>query len=96
METRKITSSLCIAALAAGMIAGGAGALTANAQTFSAAQITKENSELFLPTSYEQYLPLQDPSYMALSERHIAVADGTLMYVYDRENGAYTDRKSVV
>ncbi len=90
METRKITSIFCIAALAAGMIAGGAGALSANAQTFSAAQITKENSELFLPTSYEQYLPLQDPSYMALSEQHIAVADGTLMYVYDRENGAYT------
>lgn len=91
METRKITGLLCAAALAAGFVAGGMGALSANAETAATAvQLTNENTELFLPQSYEQYLSLENPSYMAMSDKHLAVSDGTLLYVYDKETNAYT------
>lgn len=42
-------------------------------------------TELFLPGSYEQYLPLPGPpSDIAVSERYFAVATGNLIYLYDR------------
>ena len=48
------------------------------------------NAELFLPASYEQYLPLKTPSYVTMDERRIIVADGKLLYFYDRAAGRYS------
>ena len=45
---------------------------------------------LFLPGSYEEYLPLEYPTDAAMSEGYIAVADGNTLYLFDREKGAYT------
>lgn len=83
METRKITGLLCAAALSAGLFAGGASVLCANAETSAATQLTKENTELFLPGSYEQYLSLENPAYVAFNGNYIAVADGNKLYFYD-------------
>ncbi|MDE6412160.1 MAG: hypothetical protein K2L02_06530, partial [Clostridia bacterium] len=55
----------------------------------SAVEFNTENASLHLPETYEQYLPLENPSYIALNKNHIAVADQSLMYVYDREAGRY-------
>ena len=43
---------------------------------------------LFLPGSYEEYLPLELPSDAAMSEEYIAAADGNTLYLFDREEGA--------
>ena len=45
---------------------------------------------LFLPGSYEEYLPLERPSDAAMSEEYVAVADGGTLYVYDRAEGVYS------
>ena len=44
---------------------------------------------LFLPGSYEEYLPLEYPTDAAMSEGYIAVADGNTLYLFDREEGSY-------
>ncbi len=44
---------------------------------------------LFLPGSYEEYLPLELPSDAAMSEEYIAAADGNTLYLFDREEGSY-------
>lgn len=59
-------------------------------QTSQPAVLTTGNASLFLPESYEQYLALENPADAAFSERYIAVADGSTLYLYQRENGAYT------
>lgn len=46
-------------------------------------------AELFLPTSYEQYLPLENPTDVAIGENHLAVADGKNVYVYSSATGNY-------
>ncbi len=51
--------------------------------------LTRGNASLFLPETYEQYLGLDSPSYVAMSARHIAVADGMTLYIYDRMEGTY-------
>lgn len=79
--------------LSAALVLTGAGAampsLTAQGDE-GVTQIGKENSELFLPESFEQYLPLTAPSDVAFCEKYIAVADGTKLYVYDRMDGTYS------
>lgn len=47
-------------------------------------------AELFLPADYEQYLPLESPSDAAMNDAYIVVADGSGLYVYDREARTYT------
>lgn len=54
----------------------------------SSVALTAENASLFLPASYEEYLPLESPSDVAFSENYIAIADGMNLYVYARENGS--------
>ncbi len=80
--------------LSAALVLTGAGAampsLSAAADDNAVAQIDKENSELFLPESFEQYLPLTAPADVAFCEKYIAVADGTKLYVYDRMDGTYS------
>lgn len=45
---------------------------------------------LFLPGTYEEYLPLDYPSDAAMTEEYIAVADGANLYLYDRAEGRYS------
>lgn len=45
--------------------------------------------ELILPSSYEQYLPLSEPSDVSVTENYTAIADGSRIYVYDRRAGEY-------
>lgn len=79
--------------LALALTAGVAGGISTQAAAEPAAElpaITAENAELVLPAAYEQYLPLQNPTYMAMSERHIAVADNTDLYIYDEQTERYS------
>ena len=45
---------------------------------------------LIAPTSYEQYLSLDEPTALAVSERHTAIADKNFLYIYDRNENEYT------
>lgn len=49
---------------------------------------------LFLPSSYEQYLELNEPSDFAISDRYVAIADSTdtkssVLYLYDKQISSY-------
>lgn len=55
-----------------------------------ATSLTTENAELFLPESYEQYLPLDAPTYMSMNDDYIAVSDGQTLYFYDKTVGSYS------
>ncbi len=92
MNTQKITSMTLALFLGAGVLAGGAHALFAKAEE-SASQtpvaISQENATLFLPDSYEEYLGLENPTYVAMTDTRIAVADGNTVYVCDREKKVY-------
>ena len=49
---------------------------------------TAERTLLF-PDSYEEYLPLESPADVAISESYKAFADGHTIYLYDVYNGVY-------
>lgn len=73
---------------------GGALSLALCGAIFSASRGLEASAvdapSLFLPGSYEEYLPLDSPSDAAMSEDYIAVADGYTLYLYDREQNTYT------
>lgn len=48
------------------------------------------SERLFMPTTYEQYLPIESPTDIAVTNNHIAVADGKNVYVYAQATGKYT------
>ena len=85
MKTRTKPIIALIAALLLSLLAGCflalPGALTASAVAAPS---------LFLPGSYEEYLPLSFPTDAAMTEDYIAVADGSTLYLYDRSEGSYT------
>lgn len=56
--------------------------------SLSAREDNKEDA-LLLPASYEQYLPLSAPSDAAVTEAYTAIADGNLIYVYNRGENEY-------
>ena len=64
------------------------------ASRFAAAQQTArqnaQNESLYLPGSYEQYLPLENPASVAVSENYTAISDGLTIYVYSRLTKKYT------
>lgn len=64
------------------------------ASRFAAAQQTArqnaQNESLYLPGSYEQYLPLENPASVAVSENYTAISDGLTIYVYNRLAQKYT------
>ncbi len=74
----------CLAAAACA--AGGASFCGAAAQT---ASLTQRDASLFLPTTYEQYLELEAPKDVAVSDTHIAVADGNKIYLYTKGGDEY-------
>lgn len=55
------------------------------------ASATAESAQdtLIIPTTYEQYLPLQAPADVAVSDDFTAIADGNLIYVYNRARQVY-------
>lgn len=88
MIKQKITG-IALAAVLLGTAFAFTEQTNASAQS-AAAELTTANAQLILPDSYEQYLPLSNPSHIAMSEEHIAVADGSTLYLYDRAEGTYT------
>lgn len=78
MKARMTIAFLAAVCAAAGLSAAGTAAHA------------EEGASLFLPSSYEQYLPLRAPSDVAMNENYIAVADGSDLFVYDRAEGAYS------
>ena len=73
MKKKLITILIILAAVCA----LGTGALTAHAENGKA---NGDNAEtrLLLPSSYEQYLGLENPSDFAVNDRYIAVADSDM------------------
>ena len=55
----------------------------------SSVALTTDNASLFLPASYEEYLPLTEPKSIAINENYIAIADGVYIYVFDRVENRY-------
>ena len=95
MKTQKITGIALALFVGAGALAGGGKTLPARAEEAaeSAVTISEENAALFLPEGYEEYLSLENPTYVAMTDTRIAVADGNTVYVCDREKqiyGSYT------
>ncbi len=90
---RKIATILsCL--LAVGGLALSGGLVSASVKGEEASHTER----LFLPASYEQYLPLEDPTDVAVTSDRIAVADGNTVYVYTRatnEYKCYTHDKNV-
>ena len=58
-----------------------------NAVTASAAATSQ--AKLLSPSSYEEYLRLNDPSDVSVTDGYTAIADGTSIYVFDRIAGVY-------
>ena len=56
------------------------------------AQPTKEGEEtsLFVPSSYEQYLELNSPSDIALSKDYFAISDSNKIHIYNRATKTYS------
>ena len=45
--------------------------------------------KLLVPSAYEQYLPLNEPSDIAVCEDYTAIADGNTVYLFDRADNVY-------
>lgn len=58
------------------------------ARTFSSSAQEKPRQLLF-PDTYEEYLPLQNPLDVAISESYKAFADDNVIYLYDTATGIY-------
>lgn len=61
---------------------------SAHAET-QATQTKALQSELLSPSSYEQYLSLNAPTDVAVTDDYTAIADGSTIQVYDRESDTY-------
>ncbi len=97
MRLKKTTGLLLALTISAGAFFGANPSFSAHAdgevppvtEETQSVVFDKNNAKLHLPETYEQYLPLEAPAYMAMSEHYISVADGTLLYIYDREKSSY-------
>ena len=54
---------------------------------FSAQAEESTGTALLLPTSYEQYLALENPSDFAANDNYIAIVENSSIYLYNREDG---------
>lgn len=89
MKTLKITPIALALCFGAGALAGGHTLFARAEEATSPVTVSEENAELFLPDGYEEYLNLANPSYVAVTDTRIAVADGNTVYVCDREKEVY-------
>ncbi|MGN0822797.1 MAG: hypothetical protein ACI4NG_03395 [Candidatus Gallimonas sp.] len=85
----KLLSLMMITAFVAGTGVGFTTVARAEEGRDEATEITTENAELFLPSEYEQYLPLEAPKDVAFCDGYVAIADGTSLYLYDRSERVY-------
>ena len=91
----KKTFALIVTFITAASALSGAGTLFASADSASAyaeeiVTFDKSNASLHLPNTYDQYLPLDNPSYVAMNGEHIAIADNSYIYIYSVAEGEYT------
>lgn len=91
---KKITAIILSALTCAAL--GITGAAMLGAQNFAAAKAETANengataqTSLISPATYEEYLSLSAPSDVAVSEHYTAIADGNVIYIFDREAGIY-------
>lgn len=90
MKFKKTCGLLFALTISLGALCGaGIGISAEAANTASALSFGRENADLLLPDSYEQYLPLENPAYVAMNGDHIAVADHYFIYIYDRNKEEY-------
>lgn len=80
ISRKNILIASVAAVCAAAIVGGGCTALSAQAKALDAS-----SASLFLPASYEQYLKMNDPKDLTISEGFIAIADGNRIYLCDRE-----------
>ncbi len=59
------------------------------AKAYAATPTSTQADKLITPTDYEQYLPLTKPMDVAVSGDYTAIADGNVIYVYNRFEGVY-------
>ena len=50
---------------------------------------TAEQTKLISPSSYEEYLRLNDPADISVTDGYTAIADGKNIYLYNRVDGVY-------
>ncbi|MBQ9117918.1 MAG: hypothetical protein IJY11_01805 [Clostridia bacterium] len=84
---RQISTILCASAALLAGLSVAAGVLSW--ETASAATQTAATDEFITPGSYEQYLPLDAPYDLAVSENFTAIADGNKIHVYSNANEGY-------
>ncbi len=84
--TRVKKNVLAGLALAAAFVCAGA---ICSLPSVGAGALSRDTASLFLPSSYEQYLELAEPKDVAVSETHIAIADGNKIYLYTRGYESY-------
>lgn len=89
MKFKKTFGLLLALTLTAGALSAADIPLSAEAEG-APVVFSRENAELLLPDSYEEYLPLENPAYVAMNEEHIAIADNYSIYVYDRAREEYS------
>ena len=82
---KKLRATLYVLSFAAGIcVTAGVGF----SRTIQAGADTQTRTLLF-PDTYEEYLPLQSPVDVAVSENYKAIADDNVIYLYDVDNGIY-------
>ena len=91
-----LLSFICIS----GVLLGSAGAIravNAEAAQNEPVTLTKNELELMLPGSYEQYLHMNTVDGLAVRGNYVAVADGNIIYIYNgTQYRVYTHTAKVV
>lgn len=88
----RVFKTVCAFALTALAFSGGAGlsALFANADVAAnGGNVQTVENRLIAPKTYEEYLPLTAPTGAAVCEDYTAVAEGNVIYYYDRDEQIY-------
>lgn len=70
----------------------GAMSLPTAAVRVGAQEKADSGTSLLTPQYYEEYLELENPSDVAFNDDYIAVADGNVIYLYDRAAGTYSEK----
>ena len=70
----------------------GAMSLPTAAVRVGAQEKADSGTSLLTPQYYEEYLELENPSGVAFNDDYIAVADGNVIYLYDRAAGTYSEK----
>lgn len=82
-----ILSLLTVTAAATLTVAG----LCAQKSSISASANTLQGEQLITPSSYEEYLSLSAPSDVAATDGYIAIADGSSLFVFDKDRGIWQE-----